>query len=149
MANENRTEVYRIMSKLKIQLEAHEKESRGEVLLRKIMSKWCPLSDCILSLVITHLPSPIVAQRYRFDVIYKGSDHEIIDAIKNGDENGKFVMQVTKTLRTNDRGRRYAFGRVLSGKLKKGERIRCVTDQGITFHKKVLSILITKTRKKM
>lgn len=100
------------------------------------MSKWCPVSNCVLSLSISHLPSPILAQKYRFDVIYKGRDQTIIDAIRNGQENGKFVMQISKTLRTNDQGHRYAFGRILSGKLNKGERIRVITDQG-TYQKKV------------
>lgn len=128
------------MTKLKIHLSDYEKERSGEVLLRKIMTQWCPLSNCILPVIITHLPSPIVAQRYRFDVLYKGHDQGIIDAIRNGQENGKFVMRITKTLWSNDQHGRYAFGRILSGKLKKGEKVRCITDQG-TFLKKVLSTL--------
>lgn len=123
--------------KLNIQLEDHDKERPGKLLLRKIMAKWCPVPIRVLSVVISHLPSPIEAQMYRFDVIYKGCDQKIIEAIRNGQENGKFVMQITKTLWTNDQGRRYAFGRIYSGKLKKGEKIRVITDQE-TFHKKVL-----------
>lgn len=101
------------------------------------MNKWCPLSECVLSVVIAHLPSPIVAQMYRFDVVYRGVDQEIIDAIKAGQENGKLFVHISKTLRTNDRGRRYAFARIFSGKLNKGERVRVITDQGV-HHKKVL-----------
>lgn len=123
--------------KLNIQLEDHDKEQTGKLLLRKIMAKWCPVPICVLSVVISHFPSPIQAQIYRFDVIYKGCDQKIINAIRNGQENGKFVMQITKTLWSNDQGRRYAFGRIYSGKLNKGEKIQVITDQG-TFHKKVL-----------
>lgn len=100
------------------------------------MRKWFPVSNCILPVIISQIPSPVVAQKYRFDVIYKGTDVEVIDSIKNCKENGKFFMEVTKTLRTNDQGGRYAFGRIFSGKLKKGDKIRVITNEG-TFDKKV------------
>lgn len=103
------------------------------------MKKWCPVANCLLPMIVHHCPSPTTAQSYRFDVIYQGNDQEIISATKEGHEDGKFVMQVTKTLRTNDYGRRYAFGRILSGKLKKGDRVRVITDQGI-FQGKVLQL---------
>lgn len=136
----NRTEIDKIISKLNIHLEDHEREKSGNKLLHKIMTKWLPLSNCILPIIISQIPSPIIAQKYRFDVIYKGSDVEIIDSIKNMPENGKFFMGISKILWTNDQGRTYAFGRIFSGKLKKGDKIRVVTNEG-TFNKKVCSIL--------
>ncbi|KAJ6648755.1 Eukaryotic translation elongation factor 2, partial [Pseudolycoriella hygida] len=135
IANNNRTEIEKILLKLNIQLSDHEKEKSGESLRRKIMSKWCPVSDNILPLVLTHLPSPIDAQKYRFDVIYKGHDDELIDAIRNCQENGKIFMQISKTINTNDRCGTYAFGRIFSGKLSKGDKVRIVTAQE-TFCKK-------------
>lgn len=109
------------------------------------MNKWCPLSECVLSVVIAHLPSPIVAQTYRSDVVYKGGDQETIDAIKAGQENGKLFVHISKMLWTSDGGRRYAFGRILSGKLNKGERVRVITDQGV-YHNKVTSNVQSRKR---
>lgn len=105
------------------------------------MRKWLPVSNCILPVIVSQLPSPIVAQKYRFDVIYKGVDETIIDSIKNSQENGKLFMKISKTLWNNDRdGRkafgRYAFGRIFSGKLTKGDRIQVNTNE-TTFDKKV------------
>ncbi len=140
----NRSEIDNIISRLKFHLEDYEKEKSGDALLRKIMGKCCSIPNSILPFVISHFPSPIVAQTYRFDVIFKGRDPELIDAVKNVRENGKFVMQIPKTLGTNDRGRRYAFGRILSGKLNKGDKIRVIADQG-TYPNKVFSIDERKT----
>lgn len=135
MSNKN-TEIDKILLKLNIHLEDYERNKNGKSLLHKILTKWLPVSNCILPIIISQLPSPIIAQKYRIDVIYKGSDEEVIDSIKNTQENGKFVMEISKTLRTNDQGRRYAFGRIFSGRLKKGDLIRVVTNEG-TFNKKV------------
>lgn len=125
-----------MISKLKIHLADFEREKSGETLLRLVMKKWCPISDCLLPIVVSHFPSPIAAQSYRFDSIYRGNDQNIIDAIKSGKENGKFVMVITDMLRSNEYGRRYAFGRILSGKLTKGDRVQVTTSEG-TFLMKV------------
>lgn len=136
MSDDNRTDIDNVISKLKVNLNDFEKERRGDALLKTIMRKWCPISNCLLPLVVTHFPSPIAAQSYRFNVLYKGSDPAIVDAIKSGQGSGQFVMKIVKTLQTNDHGRRYAFGRVLSGTLRKGHKVKVITPEEI-FHKKV------------
>lgn len=129
-------EIEKIISKLNIHLEDGEKGKHGKRLFASVMRKWLPVANCILPMIISYLPSPIVAQKYRFDIIYDGTDDTIVDSIKNCQANGALFMYISKTLWTNDRGRRYAFGRIFSGRLKKGDKITIRTASGI-YNEKV------------
>ncbi|KDO32371.1 hypothetical protein SPRG_02848 [Saprolegnia parasitica CBS 223.65] len=95
-------------------------------LLKRIMQTWLPASDALLSMLETHLPSPVVAQRYRVDTLYDGPlDDECAEGIRNCDVNGPLVMYVSKMVPTSaDRTRFYAFGRVFSGKIATGQKVR-------------------------
>jgi len=76
-------------------------------------------------MIVTHLPSPIVAQRYRVENLYEGPmDDECATAIRNCDPNGPLMMYVSKMVPTSDKGRFYAFGRVFSGIIKTGQKVR-------------------------
>jgi elongation factor 2 len=36
------------------------------------MKKFLPAGDALLEMIVIHLPSPAVAQKYRFDTMYEG-----------------------------------------------------------------------------
>ncbi|OQS01216.1 elongation factor 2 [Achlya hypogyna] len=98
----------------------------GRDLLKSVMHAWLPAGDAILDMVVTHLPSPVVAQRYRVDTLYDGPlDDECAVAIRNCDASGPLVMYVSKMVPTSaDRTRFYAFGRVFSGAVATGQKVR-------------------------
>jgi len=65
------------------------------------------------------------AQRYRVDALYEGPlDDQYATSIRNCDPNGPLMMYVSKMIPTSDKGRFLAFGRVFSGKIGTGNKVR-------------------------
>ena len=119
-------EVYQpLLQKLKIELKGEELELQGKYLMRKVMQKWITASEALLEMIILHLPSPRVSQKYRTVYLYQGPmDDECAKAMMSCDPEGPVMMFVSKMVPTSDSGRFYAFGRVFSGKVRQGEKVR-------------------------
>lgn len=114
-----------LIEKLGIKLSAAQKDLEGKELLKVVMRRWLPAGDTMLQMICMHLPSPLTAQKYRMEMLYEGPhDDEAAVAIKNCDSNGPLMMYVSKMVPTSDKGRFYAFGRVFSGKVATGMKVR-------------------------
>jgi len=103
-----------------------KKTLTGKPLLKYIMQKWIPAADAILEMIVVHLPSPAAAQAYRVDSLYDGPlDDEAAIAIRTCDtsENAPLMMYVSKMIPSGD-NRFTAFGRVFSGKIATGQKVR-------------------------
>jgi elongation factor 2 len=77
--------------------------------------------------IVVHLPSPVAAQKYRVDNLYDGPlDDETAQAIRTCDTrpDAPLCMYVSKMVPTSDKGRFYAFGRVFSGRIGTGQKVR-------------------------
>ncbi|XP_070543110.1 elongation factor 2-like [Ptychodera flava] len=123
--NFKQEEINKMLDKLSISLTSEEQELQGKDLLKTIMRKWLPAGDTLLKMITIHLPSPVTAQRYRMEMLYEGPhDDEAAMAIKNCDPNGPLMVYVSKMVPTTDEGRFYAFGRVFSGVIAPGQRVR-------------------------
>jgi len=123
--NGEKAKYEKMLTALKIQLATDEKELVGKQLIRCIMRKFLPAADALLEMIVLHLPSPVKAQRYRVENLYEGPmDDECAVAIRNCDPNGPLMMYVSKMVPTSDKGRFYAFGRVFSGVVRTGEKVR-------------------------
>lgn len=106
--------------------EEQKKTLTGKPLLKYIMQKWLPAADAILEMIVVHLPSPAVAQNYRVETLYDGPlDDEAANAIRTCDtsENAPLMMYVSKMIPGAD-NRFTAFGRVFSGKVATGQKVR-------------------------
>ena len=119
-------EVYEpLLKKLGIKLEGEEKELQGKKLVRKVMQKWIDASEALIEMIILHLPSPKVSQKYRTLYLYQGPmDDECAKAMIECNPDGPVMMFVSKMIPTSDNGRFYAFGRVFSGRVKNGKEVR-------------------------
>ncbi|XP_033740438.1 elongation factor 2-like [Pecten maximus] len=118
-------EIFRLTDKINIQLSADEREENGKPLMRKVMQKWLPVADALLEMFVVHLPSPQTAQTYRTDLLYEGPmDDDAAVAMKHCDPNGPLMLYVSKMVPTSDKGRFYAFGRVFSGTVTTGQKVR-------------------------
>src|SRR6266436_316182 len=114
-----------ILDKLDIKLTQHERELEGKALLKVIMRKFLPAGDSLLEMIVINLPSPATAQRYRVETLYEGPmDDESAISIRDCDPKGPLVLYVSKMVPTSDKGRFYAFGRVFSGTVRSGPKIR-------------------------
>merc|ERR1711939_1006266 len=76
-------------------------------------------------MIVSKLPSPRAAQKYRVENLYEGPmDDEAAQAIRACDPAAGLMMFVSKMVPTNDKGRFYAFGRVFSGTVATGQKVR-------------------------
>jgi elongation factor 2 len=87
------------------------------------LSRKAPLHHVVLDMVITHLPNPLVAQKIRIPVIWKGEpDSAVGKAMLGVDENGPVGFMVTKIIVDPQAGE-VAAGRLFSGKIRRGQEL--------------------------
>ncbi|KAL1915707.1 uncharacterized protein VTP21DRAFT_3041 [Calcarisporiella thermophila] len=114
-----------MLSKLEIPLKSDEKDLEGKALLKVVMRKFLPAGEALLQMICIHLPSPVTAQKYRVENLYEGpQDDECANGIRNCDPNAPLMLYVSKMVPTSDKGRFYAFGRVFSGTVRSGQKVR-------------------------
>lgn len=119
-----RDKLMKIIASLNINMSAEDLAMEGRPLLKKVMSHFIPASDALLGMIVLHLPSPVVAQRYRVANLYTGPlDDECAVAIRNCDPNGPLMLYISKMV-PSDKGRFFAFGRVFSGTVRTGQKVR-------------------------
>merc|ERR1712022_104404 len=110
---------------LSIKMQKDDLELRGKALLKRSMQRWLPAHDALLEMMVLHLPSPAKAQAYRYENLYTGPlDDKYAQAIKTCYPDGPLCMYVSKMVPTSDKGRFFAFGRVFSGTIRSGQRVR-------------------------
>uniref|UniRef100_A0A8C5IXW8 Elongation factor 2 n=1 Tax=Junco hyemalis TaxID=40217 RepID=A0A8C5IXW8_JUNHY len=123
--NFKKEEAAKLIEKLDIKLDSEDKDKEGKPLLKAVMRRWLPAGDALLQMITIHLPSPVTAQKYRCELLYEGPpDDEAAIGIKNCDPKGPLMMYISKMVPTSDKGRFYAFGRVFSGLVSTGLKVR-------------------------
>merc|ERR1712023_49224 len=76
-------------------------------------------------MIVSKLPSPVTAQKYRVENLYEGPlDDAAAAAMRACDPAGALMMYVSKMVPTSDKGRFHAFGRVFSGTIATGSKVR-------------------------
>merc|ERR1719449_222569 len=123
---EDRKEKYeKMMGTLGIVLKGDEKGLTGKPLMKRTMQIWINAADTLLSMIVSKLPSPVQAQKYRVENLYEGPmDDTAANAIRACDPKGGLMMYVSKMVPTSDKGRFHAFGRVFSGTIATGSKVR-------------------------
>ncbi len=92
-------------------------------------------------MMIWHLPSPARAQKYRVDVLYEGPlDDAYASAMRACDPEGPLMMYVSKMIPAADKGRFFAFGRVFSGRIATGRKVRIMGPNYVPGTKKDLYV---------
>jgi len=123
--NDEKEKYEKMMGSLGIVLKGDDKALTGKPLMKRTMQVWINAADTLLSMIVTKLPSPRVAQKYRVENLYEGPmDDEAANAIRNCNADGPVMMYVSKMVPTSDKGRFHAFGRVFSGTIATGQRVR-------------------------
>jgi len=121
----DKDKIFKMLDSLNVKLTTAEKEETEKKLLKTIMRKFLPAGDALFEMFIIHLPSPYVAQKYRVENLYEGPLDDIsAEGIRNCDPEGPLMLYVSKMVPTSDKGRFYAFGRVFSGTVKSGMKVR-------------------------
>ncbi|KAK8745840.1 hypothetical protein OTU49_000043 [Cherax quadricarinatus] len=123
--NFKKDETQKLLETLKIKLVSEDRDKEGKPLLKVVMRTWLPAGDTLFHMITIHLPSPVTAQKYRAEMLYEGpSDDACCTGIRNCDAEGPLMMYISKMVPTSDKGRFYAFGRVFSGKVGSGQKVR-------------------------
>jgi elongation factor 2 len=123
--NNEEDKYMKMLKKLNVAIPKDAKDLREKPLLKRVMQTWLPAAESLLQMIVNHLPSPVIAQRYRLDCLYSGPmDDASATAIRTCDPNGPLMMYVSKMVPTSEKGRFYAFGRVYSGTIATGQTVR-------------------------
>jgi elongation factor 2 len=123
--NFKKDQVTSMLQKLDIKLTPEERDLEGKPLLKVVMRKFLPAGDSLLEMIVINLPSPATAQRYRVETLYEGPmDDESAIGIRDCNPKAPLVLYVSKMVPTSDKGRFFAFGRVFSGTIRAGPKIR-------------------------
>ncbi|KAL2219567.1 elongation factor 2 [Thermoascus aurantiacus ATCC 26904] len=125
ITHSKKEEIATLIEKLDIKLSSEEKDLEGKPLLKVVMRKFLPAADALLEMIVLHLPSPVTAQKYRAETLYEGPpDDDVCIGIRDCDPKAPLMLYVSKMVPTSDKGRFYAFGRVFSGTVKSGLKVR-------------------------
>jgi len=123
--NNKKENIDKLIKHTGVKIKADEREKEGKPLLKTFMRNWLPAGETLLQMITIHLPSPVTAQKYRCEMLYEGpQDDEVAVALKNCDASGPLMMYVSKMVPTSDKGRFYAFGRIFSGTVATGQKVR-------------------------
>lgn len=121
----NQEQYLKMLKTLELELSQEDKLLQGKQLLKAVMSKWLPAADCLLEMMVLHLPSPRDAQKYRTSYLYEGPQEDVIAAAMRAcDPKGPLMIYISKMVPSTDKGRFYAFGRVFSGTVSSGQKVR-------------------------
>ncbi|OMP06338.1 hypothetical protein COLO4_08186 [Corchorus olitorius] len=139
--NDQKDKLWPMLQKLGVTIKSDDKELMGKALMKRVMQTWLPASNALLEMMIFHLPSPVQAQKYRVENLYEGSLDDIYaTAIRNCDPDGPLMLYVSKMIPASDKGRFFAFGRVFSGKVSTGLKVRIMGPNHVPGEKKDLYV---------
>lgn len=123
--NDDPSVCFALCDKLSLKLTPEERSLRGKPLMSQVMRRWLPAGAAMFQLVILQLPCPAEAQSHRVPLLYEGPlDDDAAVAIKGCDSSGPLMMYVSKMVPATDNSRFYAFGRVFSGTIATGQKVR-------------------------
>ena len=71
----------KMVSQLQITLSPEDIETEGKALLKIVMRKFLPAAEAILEMIVIHLPSPLIAQKYRVENLYEGPMDDEVSTI--------------------------------------------------------------------
>ena len=90
---------------------------------QKELAKKTPIHEVLLDMVVDHLPSPQIAQRYRIPHIWRGDPNSKLGkSMIETDDDGPLAIMITKIVMDPHAGE-VAVGRVYSGKVERGHEV--------------------------
>jgi len=123
----------RFLKRTSITLDSNQRQLTRKELIKCVLQKWIPAHKPLIELAVKHLPSPVVAQKYRAASLYTGPlDDVTARAIMNCDPEGPLTVYISKMApeKPKEPGSRFlAFGRVFSGSIHPGQHIRILGPQ--------------------
>ncbi len=90
---------------------------------QKTLAKKTPIHEVLLDMVVDHLPSPKIAQKYRIPHIWRGDpESNLGKSMLETKESGPLALMITKIIMDPHAGE-VAVGRMYSGKITRGQEV--------------------------
>eukprot|EP00802_Teleaulax_amphioxeia_P003716 Tamp_03719.p1 GENE.Tamp_03719~~Tamp_03719.p1 ORF type:complete len:624 (+),score=142.25 Tamp_03719:66-1874(+) len=116
--NNQMEKLNKMLLALGFKMKKQDLEHEGKELLKRTMRTWLPMHRALLDMITKHLPSPVTAQTYRAELLYSGptdESDECYRGIRDCSPDAPLILYVSKMVKSADKGRFVAFGRVFSG----------------------------------
>jgi 116 kDa U5 small nuclear ribonucleoprotein component len=95
-----------------------------KTLIKLIMKKYFGAPLCLAQSLIDHVPVPIKGAERLLSTHYRGSAGDFLDGVKRGSADGPLLINAVKMYHTKDYKTFYVLGRIISGTIKKNDRLR-------------------------
>jgi 116 kDa U5 small nuclear ribonucleoprotein component len=113
------------LATLGITLKPSQYKTDAKVLLKLVCEKFFGPCHGFVDMVVDHIPSPLEAAEAKLQRYYTGPlDTNVARAMKECDQDGPLVVQISKLFNTSDATGFYSFGRVMSGTAKPNSQVR-------------------------
>ncbi|KAI9760059.1 MAG: erg10, acetyl-CoA C-acetyltransferase [Chaenotheca gracillima] len=121
------------LATLGISLKPSQYKTDAKVLLKLVCEQFFGPANGFVDMVVAHVPSPKEGAEKILTKYYTGPlDSKVATSMKDCDQDGPLVIQVTKLFNTPDASGFYSFGRVMSGTAQPGQQVR-VLGEGYTI----------------
>ncbi|GJQ15369.1 hypothetical protein GpartN1_g7160.t1 [Galdieria partita] len=98
-------------------------------LLQHCLSSFMGPSTGLVSMLVDCIPSPLYSTKHKVQSFYTGPmDSEIVEYMMNCDSQGPLVIMVVKLIPNPSFERFYALGRIMSGRIQPGQKVRILGD---------------------
>lgn len=122
---EEKDVLMKTMKEVGIYLTNEEAEMDVKPLIKLIMVRFFGGSGGLVEMFVNHIPSPIENAKRKTEMIFTGPmDSPLAEAMMKCDPKGPLMIQVVKLYPDEECDRFYSMGRVFSGTLKLGERVK-------------------------
>ncbi|KAF0462936.1 P-loop containing nucleoside triphosphate hydrolase protein [Gigaspora margarita] len=122
---EDEATLKKTLASLGIYLKASHFQLDVKPLLRIVLDQFFGPATGFADMVVQHIPSPGENAIKKIEHTYTGPmDTEVAEAMRKCDSDGPLMIYVTKLYNSSDASTFDAFGRILSGSVRKGQTIR-------------------------
>ncbi|KAH9827473.1 U5 small nuclear ribonucleoprotein component [Teratosphaeria destructans] len=123
--SESPDDLKKTLAELGISLKPSQLKANAKDLLRMVCEQFFGPATGLVDMVVQHIPSPKEGAKRMLDNFYTGpQDTKTAQAMLECDADGPLVVHITKLFNTADAQGFHAYGRVLSGTAKVGDKVR-------------------------
>jgi elongation factor 2 len=99
IVNHDKPKYEKMMTTLGVTLKGDDRQLTGKPLMKRTMQIWFDAADTLLSMIVSKLPSPVVAQKYRVENLYEGPmDDTAANAMRACDPKCLLMMYMFRSL---------------------------------------------------
>lgn len=123
--SEETEDLKKILAQLKIVLKPVMYKMDVRPLLKVILDQFFGPATGLVDMIVEHIPSPVASAATKVERTYTGPQtSDIAASMKQCHPDGPVMVQITKLYHTTDAQSFRAFGRVMSGTLRKGAQVK-------------------------